>query len=120
MTVSATKAGNYGDTYAGVDNGAAIYAPVGGYSDFAYADHAGFVYSSNYAGIIQWRAYLGVTINSSIQYADVFNNNDGSAELVIVDMAGTVTIANPATGVPYGQFQIRGGGEGRAGRSYRR
>jgi hypothetical protein len=110
--VLAETSGNYGDIYAGVDNGAAIYTPIGGYSNFAFADHAGFIYDSNYQGIIQWRAYAGVTINSSIQYGDIFNNNDGSAELVIVDMAGTVTISNPATGIPYGQFQIQGGGEG--------
>ena len=110
--VMAITAGNYGDTYAGVDNGAAITPPVGGYSTFTYADHAGFVVNSNYLGQTQWKAYYGVTINSSIQIGDVFNN--GGVELVIVDMSGTVTIANPTTGVPYGQINIQGGGEGTA------
>ena len=112
----AITSGNYGDTYAGVDNGVAIYNPAAGTGlrNFAYADHAGFVHSSNPSGQTQWRAYLGVTINSSINYADIFNNGDGSAELIILDMAGTVTISDPATGIPYGQFNVPGGGEGMA------
>jgi hypothetical protein len=107
----AETSGNYGDTYAGVDNGAAIYNANGsGYLDFAYADHAGFIYDNDQTGATIWRAFVGVTINSSIIYGDVFNT--GGTELAVLDMAGAVTIMNPLTGAVYGSFNVRGGGEG--------
>jgi PAS domain-containing protein len=109
--VLSASGSNDGDAYAGVDNRPAVLDPVGGKSNYVYGTHgAGFVNCYDYNSNPVWRTNVGVTVNSSIQYGDIFNS--GKKALVVCDMAGGITFLNPANGNAYGQMLVKGGIEG--------
>jgi len=108
--VLSASGSNDGDTYAGVDNEPAILAMVGGLQNYVYGNHAGFIRCCNPAGYTIWQTYIGITVNSSIRYGDLFNT--GISVLVCCDMGGTVTVLNPYDGAILGIIYLKGGIEG--------
>ncbi|VVC05059.1 Outer membrane protein assembly factor BamB [uncultured archaeon] len=106
----ATSSSIDGDTYAGIDNEPVLIPQTNGIDNIVYGTHSGFVYCINDTGETIWRKNLGVTINASIQYADIFNI--GTSYLVVSDMGGAITILNPDNGATIGTFNVKGGIEG--------